>query len=254
MIETPKISIITVVYNGEAYLQQTINSIKKQTYKNVEYIIIDGGSTDKTIDIINDNEKTISKWVSEPDNGLYDAMNKGIKMASGELIGIVNSDDWYENNTVEQVVNAYIKNKEKKIFHGDKNCIKLNGDIKLKKAKNNPFLIKYYGMVLNHPTMFVHKDIYKHYQYNTQLRSVSDYQFTLTNYLDNKNKFHYIPQVLSNFRLGGISGNLKFKKILSENYIARKNAGMNFASRSFALVFRILVEVYFKLSRKKNDY
>ena len=104
MKQTPLISIITVVYNGEQHIQQTINSIKHQTYKNIEHIIIDGNSSDGTLDIIKKN-KSVSKYISEPDRGIYDAMNKGINIASGELIGILNSDDWYELSAVEIVVN-----------------------------------------------------------------------------------------------------------------------------------------------------
>ncbi len=117
MINAPLISIITVVYNGEKYLKQAIESVINQTYKNIEYIIIDGGSTDNTLNIIKNYHQNISKWVSEPDNGLYDAMNKGIKLATGELIGMVNSDDWSELTAVEIIVNEYLKNDNKQIFH-----------------------------------------------------------------------------------------------------------------------------------------
>ena len=106
----PLISIITVVYNGEEYLEQTINSVINQTYKNIEYLIIDGGSTDGTLDIIKKYDNHISYSVSESDKGLYDAMNKGISIANGELIGMINSDDWYELDAVELIVNKYLEN------------------------------------------------------------------------------------------------------------------------------------------------
>ena len=106
MDESILISVITVVFNGEEHLQQTIDSISNQTYKNIEYIIIDGGSTDGTLDIIKKNEHIIDLYVSEKDDGLYDAMNKGISMAIVEIIGMINSDDWYEPNTLEIDKNA----------------------------------------------------------------------------------------------------------------------------------------------------
>lgn len=103
----PLVSIITVVFNGEKYLEQTILSVLNQTYSNIEYIIIDGGSSDATLDIINKYTDKIDYWVSEPDSGIYDAMNKGISLATGQLIGIINSDDWYELDAVEEIVRAY---------------------------------------------------------------------------------------------------------------------------------------------------
>ncbi len=245
--QTPLISVITVVYNGEKHLQQTIDSVSNQTYKNIEYIIIDGGSSDKTLKIINNNQDKISKWISEPDNGLYDAMNKGYALSNGELVGTINSDDWYEKNAVEIIVNEYINHPNKKIFHADKNCIEINGNSHIKKAKTSPFLLKYHAMVLNHPTMFVHKDIYKTQKYNTELSSLSDYQYTLQVYLKNNDVFQYIPKVISNFRLGGISGKIPLMKSIKENDIARKNAGMNLFQRAFAVIFRAMFEFYKKL-------
>ncbi|NOQ29775.1 MAG: glycosyltransferase [Helicobacteraceae bacterium] len=97
----PLISIITVVFNGKKFLERTIKSVLSQTHPNIEYIIIDGGSTDGTVDIIKKYDKSISYWVSEKDNGIYDAMNKGLKVATGKYIGILNADDYYAPNAVE---------------------------------------------------------------------------------------------------------------------------------------------------------
>ena len=238
MIKNPLISIITVVYNGEAHLQQTIDSVHNQTYKNIEYIIVDGGSTDKTLSIIEQNRDKITKWVSEPDNGLYDAMNKGVKMASGELIGTINSDDWYELDAVENVVNAYLDNQDKLLFHGDINHIRPDQSIKLKQHNPSVFLFKYYGMMYNHPSMFIHKEAYKKHQYNTKLLSLSDYQFTLSIFYLGKDKLHYVNKVISNFRLGGISAHVNIKNSLKEGYIARKEAGMGVVENVFSVVFR----------------
>ncbi len=249
MINAPLISIITVVYNGEKYLKQAIESVINQTYKNIEYIIIDGGSTDNTLNIIKNYHQNISKWVSEPDNGLYDAMNKGIKLATGELIGMVNSDDWYELNAVEIIVNEYLKNDNKQIFHSDRYDVYKDGSRKKYAFNPSVFKFKYFSMTYSHPTMFVHRDIYKSYKYNISLTSISDYQFALEIYLTNKSIFHYIPQPTSNFRLGGISGQLPFKQILRENFMARRNAGMNYLQCVFAMIIRVLGEIYKKTKK-----
>ena len=101
----PLVTIITIVKNGEKYIENAIKSVINQTYENIEYIIIDGRSTDRTLDIIATYNESIDYWISEKDSGISDAFNKGINLANGELIGIVNSDDWLETNAVETIVN-----------------------------------------------------------------------------------------------------------------------------------------------------
>lgn len=241
MTKQPLISIITVVYNGEKYLQQTINSVHNQSYKNIEYIIIDGGSIDNTLNLIKKNEFKISKWVSEPDKGLYDAMNKGIKLAKGKLIGIINSDDWYEKDAVQNIVNEYLLYPHKNIFHGDVFHIAQDNTVKLKKHNPSVFLFKYYGMMYNHPSMFVSKSTYQKYQYNIHLKSLSDYQFALEVFYDDESEFHYLNKVISNFRLGGVSANINITKSLKEGYIARKNAGMNIIENYFSVLLRLSI-------------
>lgn len=105
--KTPKISIITVCYNSEKYLEETIQSVLRQNYQNVEYIIIDGGSTDNTVSIIDKYRQYITYFVSEPDNGISDAFNKGIRVATGDVIGIINSDDLLEEGALERVAQEY---------------------------------------------------------------------------------------------------------------------------------------------------
>lgn len=239
-MKKPLISIITVVYNGEKYLQQTIDSVKNQTYTNIEYIIIDGGSKDDTLSIIKSNLDIISYWISEPDNGLYDAMNKGIKIAKGELIGIINSDDWYQPNTLEIMANAYMSNPNKTIFHADRYDIDEKNRKTIKKFDSSVFKFKYSGMTYNHPSMFITKTEYNKHLYNIELKALSDYQFVLEAFLNNKHTFHYIQKPVVNYRLDGISGNMPLKKALKEGYISRKNAGMNEFENYFSLIFRFI--------------
>tara|TARA_R110001606_G_scaffold23985_2_gene79996 strand:- start:6153 stop:6908 length:756 start_codon:yes stop_codon:yes gene_type:complete len=248
MKKNPLISVITVVYNGEKYLQQTIDSVYNQTYKNIEYIIIDGKSTDNTIAIIKDNESKITTWISEKDNGLYDAMNKGISLANGVLIGTINSDDWYEPNAVELVVENFLKNPDAKLIHANRFDIYQNKSKKEYKFNTSAFKFKYFGMTFSHPTVFVAKEIYGNYKYNTSLKSLSDYQFILQVYLKHEKNFIFIPKPLVNFRLGGISAQIGFFEELKEAYKARKYAGLSFLERILAAVLKCILQpiVYIK--------
>lgn len=259
-INSPLISIITVVYNGEKYLEQTIQSVLNQTYKNIEYLIIDGGSTDGTIDIIRKYESHLSYWISEPDKGVYDGMNKGINQTKGEIIGMINSDDWYELNTVELVVKKFIKepNNSFKIFHGDL-LIHENTNKKILK-KYNPSLFKMlnYGVTYNHPTFFVTPDVYKKYQFNIDLISIADNQFILEILIKEKEVFVYINEVLANFRKGGISGQQSTISSIKANYKARENAGfstlMNIKSLFINISYQLLNKSFFYIKKAiKNE-
>lgn len=243
----PLISVITVVYNGEQYLQQTINSVANQTYANIEYIIVDGGSTDATLDIIEQNSSCIAQWVSEPDKGLYDAMNKGIRLANGELIGMINSDDWYELNAVEIIVAAYKKHPHKTIFHAHRFDILEDNTKTIRKFHSSSFKFKYYAMTYNHPSMFISPKEYEEHLYNINLRSLSDYEFTLTTFLKNPDRFYLIDHTFVNYRLDGISANLGYIASNKEAYNARKQAGMSFIERVFAIIFSSFVNIFYPI-------
>lgn len=245
--ETPLVSIITVVYNGEKYLQQTIESVMGQTYGNIEYLVIDGKSNDSTLEIIKNHEKHIDLWISEKDEGLYDAMNKGIRLAKGELIGMINSDDWFEKDAVELVVSNYLKQKGKRIFHGDRYNVHENEKKTVRRFQPSTFKFLFYGMTYNHPSMFVHREIYKNNLYNIHLKSLSDYEFILKQFLSNRTVIKYIPQAYVNYRLDGISSRMNFFNILSEGYLSRKNAGMNLVQNSFSVIFRFSIFLFFKI-------
>ena len=246
----PLVSVITVVYNASKTLEQTILSVINQTYATIEYIIIDGGSTDGTIDILKKYNKNISFWSSEPDKGLYDAMNKGILHAKGEIIGMINSDDWYELNAVELIVKSYTENPNKCIFHGDRFDILEDGSKRVKKFHPSKFKFLYYGMTYNHPSMFVSKKIYENELYNTNLKSLSDYEFVLKQYLTHPDIFFYIPEAYVNYRLDGISSKMSSFKVIKEGFKARKTAGLSFFQNSFSVVLRsILITILSHLKR-----
>lgn len=199
-LNLPLVTIITVVLNGESFLEQTINSVLNQTYTNIEYIIIDGGSKDKTLTIINKFKNKIDYWISEPDNGLYFAMNKGIGLANGDLIGILNADDYYEPNAISQIINSYLKTNAA-ILHGDiilesnKSKIRMKPDFN--KMMQQPSIF--------HPTCFVKKEVYNKINcFNTSYKISADYDFLLR-CIKNNFKFEYVPEIITHFRPGGMS-------------------------------------------------
>jgi len=200
--DLPLVSIITVVYNGAKHIEQTINSVLNRSYKNIEYIIVDGGSTDNTIEIIKHYEDKIDYWQSEKDNGIYFAMNKGISLAKGELIGILNADDYYLSGTITKVVETHKKN-HADIYHGDIQYIAESGELL---SPATPDISKMNEMpAIFHPTCFVRKSVYdKVGMFDTQYKISADYDFLLR-CLKQNFSFQYIPDVLTCFRLGGMS-------------------------------------------------
>lgn len=247
--ESPLVSVITVVYNGVKTIEQTIKSVLNQSYSNIEYIIIDGESTDETLSVVSGFAENIDVVISEPDKGLYDAMNKGIKIAKGELIGMINSDDWYELDAVETMVNAYINHPAKTIFHADRYDIDETGSKSLRKFNSSIFKFKYYGMTYNHPSMFIKKTEYLSHVYSTKLRSLSDYQFVLEAYISDPKKFIYIEKAIVNYRLDGVSAQMSFYDSMKEGFISRRDAGMFILKNLLALLVRSLMAGFFLLKR-----
>lgn len=209
----PTISVITIVLNGSAHIEDTIKSVITQDYENIEYIVVDGGSIDGTIDIIKRYEDSISKWVSEPDCGIADAMNKGIKMASGDIIGIIHADDYYEPGAVSAVLDAFNKDPDVGVVHG--NMILLSSrrscsvecrpvkDIEKDAWKIMPVL---------HPTVFVKKAVYgKFGLFNTAYRIAMDYDMILR-FLENRVRFKFLEKNIATMRDGGISTILLHKR------------------------------------------
>jgi len=198
----PLISIITIVYNNCEGIERTLKSVLDQTYPSIEYIVIDGGSTDGTREIIQQYQSGITVFVSEPDNGIYDAMNKGLKLATGELIGIINSGDHFENYTVKRVVNAYFDKPAYDVYHGMIRVFSANGQFQYVIGNDHSFLTT--GMI-EHPSCFVKRTIYERYGYfSLEYKSSSDYDFMLM-LLKKKAEFYFIECILANFYAGGMS-------------------------------------------------
>lgn len=193
MIEKPLISIVTVSYNAASSIEYTINSILSQTYENIEYIIIDGGSTDNTIDIIHKYTDRISYWISEQDRGIYDAMNKGIKLATGQWINFMNcGDSFYSKDIVENFTQT-LQNYSFDIFYGDVRLIYDWGIINRKPLEIHKMKKQ---MPFCHQSCFVDIHLMKKHLFDLNYKICSDYNFFLYCYL-NKKVFHYEPIIVS---------------------------------------------------------
>jgi len=204
-----KVSIITVVYNNVEYIGNAIQSVLSQDYDNIEYIVIDGGSTDGTVDIVKEYQDKISVFISEPDEGIYDAMNKGIALATGNVIGILNSDDFYINElTIGKVVKEF---KEKKVdsVYADLVYVEpknLNKTVRYYDSGNfNPSKFSY-GWMPAHPTFFVKRKAYEKYGvFRTDLKIAADFDILARFLYIHKISYSYTKEVLVKMRTGGVS-------------------------------------------------
>ena len=200
MCEDVKVSIITVCLNSEKTIERTIKSVINQTYPNIEYIIIDGKSTDGTLDIINKYNDKISILASERDKGIYDAMNKGLKLATGELIGIINSDDWYEPDAVENIVNTFLEDRTAQLFYGNMNVY--DKDKFIRTRYRSPLKELHTSTAIPHPTVFIKSEVYKRYMFNTKYKIGADHDLMLKLY-SKKYEFRYVNKIIANYRIGG---------------------------------------------------
>lgn len=213
--DKPLITIITVVFNGEKYLEQTIQSVINQSYDNVEYIIIDGGSTDGTLDIIKKYEDKIDYWVSEKDKGIYDAMNKGIDVASGEWINFMNAGDSFANDTVlEKVFYETIKNYD--LVYGAISLRSEDGNFitSVYPKKFTRYNLMFWGTgVLCHQAMFINKNILVKYSLSYKLKGELNWYFDLVKKIQ---KYKLVDIPIVNYSLGG-TGDVNYKLNFKEN-------------------------------------
>ncbi len=214
-----KISIITVAYNSAKTIEDTLKSVVNQEYKSVEYIIIDGGSTDDTLQIVEKYKSKIAVLVSEKDKGIYDAMNKGIAFATGDIIGILNSDDFYPDpHVLSKIVNEFkpeIDGVYADLVYVDPgNTARINRTWKSGDYQIGMFLK---GWMPPHPTFFVRKEIYDIYgTYALNLRSAADYEFMLRVIHKHGIKLAYLPETIVRMRAGGAS-NASLKNRIKAN-------------------------------------
>ena len=216
-----RVSIITVSFNSEFTIEDTISSVLAQTYPEIEYIIIDGGSTDGTRDVINSFGTKITKFISESDNGMYDALNKGIRLASGDIVGILNSDDFFYNSMViEKIVKTFLNNDTEAVI----------GDVQFVDPLNNAKINRYYssrnfnpskfrfGFMPAHPGFYVKRDLFEKYgYYKIDYEIAADYELIMRFLLTNNVSYKYLEIPIVSMRTGGISN-----KSLKSNYILNK--------------------------------
>ena len=206
------ISIITATYNSAETINDTIKSVLCQTNKDFEYIIVDGGSTDETIDIVKSYESEFSgklKWVSEKDKGIYDAMNKGIKMASGDIIGILNSDDYYTSDDILQTIADAFKCQNVDAIYGDIHFIKDGVPDKCVRYYSSrlfsPFWLRF-GFMPAHPSFYCKREVFdKSGLYRLDYKIGSDYEMMVRLFRKHKISSRYVPKDFVTMRTGGAS-------------------------------------------------
>lgn len=226
-----KISIITATYNSVKTLELCMDSVLNQTYDDIEYIIIDGNSTDGTLDLIKKKSNSHQNivWVSEKDNGIYDALNKGILKATGDVIGFVHSDDFLANETIINQIVSVLKSEQIDGLYGNLHYVKFEdvGTI-VRNWISQPFDKKLLqrGWMPAHPTLFLKNKIYKENgSFNLDYRIAADYDFILRIFKSSDYNFYHLPETIIKMRVGGVS-NRSIKNLLlktKEDYRAAKN-------------------------------
>lgn len=218
-----KFSIITVCKNSEQNIEQTIQSVLNQNYSDIEYIIIDGGSKDRTLDVIRKYEKSLAFCCSEPDRGIYNAMNKGLKHATGDVVAFLNSDDWYEDDTLQKV-SYYFQNYEIDCLAGEVNSILNDRVIEMKRMQHTEEDI-HLSMIYRHPAFFAKRKLFDEIGcFDESYQIAADYDWVLK--VHNRGcKIWETNEILSNFRRDGISAVQKYLCMRETKEIAQKNIG-----------------------------
>ena len=224
-----KISVITVTHNSAATIRDTIESVLRQEYKDYEYLVIDGGSKDNTVDIIKEYEPKFGgrmRWISEKDKGMYDGINKGIRMATGDVVGIINSDDFYHRTDIFSIISkSFEENPGVQAIYGDVRFVKpdnLEKTVRYYSSKNwRPWRFRF-GFMPAHPTFFTYKENfekYGYYQYDYHI--AADYELLIRHLYTNKVPAKYIPVDFMKMRTGGRSTNGWKANVLLNKEIVR---------------------------------
>ena len=218
---TPKISIVTVSYNSVRTIAATIDSVLAQTYPNIEYLIIDGSSTDGTIELVRSYSTRISKYISEPDMGMYDAINKGIRLATGDIVGLLHSNDlFYDKNVVEKVVEAFSTSDISAVY----------GDVQFVDSENLSRRVRYYsskhfnpgkfrfGFMPAHPSFYVKRELFEKLGcYKTDYKIAADFELLVRFLMVNQVRYKYLEMPFVSMRTGGVSN-----KTVRSNYTLNK--------------------------------
>lgn len=224
-LENILISVVTIVFNGSKELEKTIESVLNQSYENIEYIIIDGGSSDGTLEIIRKYESRIDYWVSQKDNGIYDAMNKGIELASGQWLNFMNCGDRFFSERVLESVFRNQNRLDKQILYGNWEVRYPDGKKRMAKPDSVEELWK--GSRFCHQSVFISSHYHKSHPYNIQNKIVADFEFFHSAW-KNKQSFEIIDEVVSSIESGGISDLKRIDVIRGWWEIVDKNLVVNF--------------------------
>lgn len=245
------ISIITATFNSAKTLKNTIQSVLRQTNKDFEYLIIDGGSTDETIDIVKSYESEFSgrlKWVSEKDQGIYDAMNKGIKMASGDVVGILNSDDYFTSDDILQIVDNAFKSHEIDAIYGDIHFIRDGNPQKCVRYYSSsmfrPFWLRF-GFMPAHPSFYCKREIFdKAGLYSLDYKIGADYEMMVRLFKRHKIKSLYVNKDFVTMRTGGASNtNMRSRlTLINEDVKACRDNGIY--TNSFLVSLKFLYKIF----------
>lgn len=240
-----------MAFNSSNTIRDTIESVINQSYKDIEYIIIDGASTDNTVEIIKEYEPLFNGrliWKSESDDGLYDAMNKGIKIATGDIIGIINSDDFYHNTVIiEKISNLFSNKKVESVF----------ADIRFVNPSNLEKTVRYYsskifsprlfrfGFMPAHPTFFTYKKYFEKFgYYKTDYEIAADFELLMRFLYTNKLNFNYLPLDIIKMRTGGIStSSIKSRLILNKEIVRACKSNGVYTNMLF-LFFKYFVKIF----------
>ncbi|MBT8588779.1 glycosyltransferase [Polynucleobacter paneuropaeus] len=228
-----KISIITIVFNGETTITRAIESVLSQKNVEIEYIVIDGASQDKTIQVINPYQKQLTYFISEKDGGIYDAMNKGIKLATGEVVGILNADDFYTNSLVLSDVMAQFMDPLVDAVYGDLEYFRASRPDKVVRTYRSdnfrPAQLKK-GVMPAHPTLFLRKKVYEKFGiFDTSYKIAGDFEFVVRIFKDDSLNARYLKQKMVKMQMGGVStrGLSSFIILLNENIRACHKNGIS---------------------------
>ena len=251
---TPKVSIVTVSYNSVRTIADTIDSVLAQTYPSIEYLIIDGSSTDGTVDLIRSYSTRISKYISEPDMGMYDAINKGIRLATGDIVGLLHSNDFfYDNNVVEKVAEAFITSDINAVY----------GDVQFVDSENISTRVRYYsskhfnpgkfrfGFMPAHPSFYVKRELFEKLgYYKVDYKIAADYELLIRFLYVNKIPSKYLEMPFIIMRMGGISNKSVFSNFTLNKEIVRACRENGIKTNYFFIYSKYLIKMFEFFRRK----
>lgn len=244
-----KVSIITVCYNSEQYLKSAIESVLSQDYKNVEYIIVDGASKDGTLDIIKSYGNKITKVISEPDKGIYDAMNKGIKAATGDVVGILNSDDYFTDENSVSAITECFKQSELDAVYGDIKFVNpdnLNKTVRYYSGKHFKNWMYRFGMMPPHATVYIKRNLFDKFgYYKPDFKVSADIELLMRYFVVNKIRTTYIAKDMVTMRTGGVStGSIAGKLQINKDTLKACKENDIYSNHLFMFIKYILKLIY----------